>query len=100
MQISDQEREIVLGILQRYVPTHTVWAFGSRVKGTAKPYSDLDLAIMGEQPLSLTTHADLVEAFSQSDLVWKVDLVDWATTSETFRQIISEKYEIVQSGTI
>jgi len=22
-----------------------VWAFGSRVKGTAKPYSDLDLAV-------------------------------------------------------
>ena len=39
--ISSQELEIIKAILQRYVPEHSVWAFGSRVKGTTKPYSDL-----------------------------------------------------------
>ena len=69
-------------------PEHSVWAFGSRVKGTTKPYSDLDLVIITNTPLNLQTHADLVDAFSESDLPWRVDLVDWSLTSEKFKQII------------
>lgn len=87
---------IVQTILQKYVPDFEVWAFGSRVKGTAKPYSDLDLAIISTQPLSLQVYADLSEAFSESDLPWKVDVVDWATTTEKFREIISQKYVRLQ----
>lgn len=37
--------EIVRAILRRRVPGHEVWAFGSRAKQTAKPHSDLDLAV-------------------------------------------------------
>lgn len=90
------ERKIVCSILQQYVPEYEVWAFGSRVKGNAKPYSDLDLAVITKQPLSLETHANLVDAFSESDLSWKVDIVDWAATSENFRQIIQSQFEVLQ----
>lgn len=90
------ERKIVLSILQQYVPEYEVWAFGSRVKGNAKPYSDLDLAVITKQPLSLETHANLVDAFSESDLPWKVDIVDWAATSENFKHIIQQQFEVLQ----
>lgn len=94
IDITEKEREIVSQILQQIVPEYEVWAFGSRVKGNAKPFSDLDLAIISDKPLSLQTHAELVEAFSESDLNWKVDIVDWATTSEKFREIICQKYVV------
>jgi type I restriction enzyme S subunit len=32
--------------------------------------------------------AALADAFSASDLPWKVDLVDWVRASESFRRII------------
>lgn len=96
LAISNAERQIVLTILQQYVPEYEVWAFGSRIKDNAKPYSDLDLAVITEQPLSLERHADLVDAFSESDLPWKVDIVDWAATSENFRQIIQSQFEVFQ----
>ena len=98
LTITEQELQIVKSILQQYVPEYPVWAFGSRVKGTAKPYSDLDLAIITDQPLSLATRADLTNAFSESDLPWKVDIVDWATTDKRFREIIRERYEVVEIG--
>jgi predicted nucleotidyltransferase len=44
------------------VPQFEVWAFGSRAKcgrGAAKPYSDLDLAVITDQPLPLKTSANL-----------------------------------------
>lgn len=90
--------EIVKNILQKHVPQYEVWAFGSRAKWTAKEYSDLDLAIITDQPLSLDISAILSDAFSESDLPWRVDVVDWATTSESFKKIIERDKVVVQEG--
>ncbi|KAB7775301.1 restriction endonuclease subunit S [Xanthomonas sp. LMG 12460] len=87
---------IVRDILQRHVPQYAVWAFGSRAKWTAKEFSDLDLAIITDSPLPLATSAALAEDFSESDLPWKVDIVDWAETSETFRKIIERDRIVLQ----
>lgn len=94
--ITPDQWEIVRDILQRQVPGSAVWAFGSRVKGTAKPYSDLDLAVITDVPMSLTLSASLADEFAESDLPFKVDVVDWATTSENFRQIIARDKVVVQ----
>lgn len=88
--------EIVRGILQKHVPQNEVWAFGSRAKWTAKPYSDLDLAVITNQPLPLQISANLSDDFSESDLPWKVDVVDWATTRASFRKIIERDKVVVQ----
>jgi predicted nucleotidyltransferase len=96
LELRPGELELVRGILQRHVPEREVWAFGSRVQGNAKPFSDLDLAVLGEQPLELSIQAELAEEFSESDLPFKVDIVDWATTSERFRQIIRKEYVVLQ----
>lgn len=83
-------------ILRTCVPEYEVWAFGSRVKGTAKAYSDLDLAIMSDLPLPLASMAELRQALDDSDLTIKVDVVDWAQTSPRFRKIIEEQKLVVQ----
>lgn len=88
--------EIVRDILHRHVPQYEVWAFGSRAKWTAKQHSDLDLAVITDQPLSLAVSASLVDDFTESDLPWRVDVVDWATTSESFRRIIESNKVVVQ----
>lgn len=86
IDITPEERAIVLHILNKIVPDREVRAFGSRVTGKAKPFSDLDLAIMGDEPLSLETRARLEEAFSDSDLPWKVDVLDQALTDAIFNK--------------
>ena len=80
--------QLVRYILQLHVPADEVWAFGSRARRRAKPYSDLDLAIITQAPLPLDTRAALSSEFSESDLPWKVDVVDWSVTNDTFREII------------
>ena len=79
---------IVRGALRLHVPDREVLAFGSRATWTAKDYSDLDLAVMGEEPLSLRTVSALDEALGDSDLPFKVDVVDWARIDDAFRRII------------
>ncbi|MDC6168440.1 nucleotidyltransferase family protein [Paucibacter sp. XJ19-41] len=100
LDISDTQWSIVQSILQRHVPNREVWAFGSRATGRAKPFSDLDLAIIGEQPLTLAVSAALAEDFAESDLPWKVDVVDWARTGAVFRQIIERDKLVLQSWAI
>lgn len=95
LKVSPEELAQVKAILGIHVPNRTVWAFGSRVTGTARRFSDLDLAIIGEEPLASTVLGDLKDAFSESDLPWRVDVVDWGTTSEGFREIISEAFVVV-----
>ncbi|MCZ0935353.1 MAG: restriction endonuclease subunit S, partial [Gemmatimonadetes bacterium] len=87
---------IVCNALRRHVPDREVLAFGSRATWTAKDYSDLDLAVMGEEPLSLRTASALDEALGDSDLPFKVDVVDWARTDEGFRRIIRLHGIVVQ----
>jgi len=91
LDVKSRHLETVLAILDRHLLDHTVWAFGSRVTDKARPYSDLDLVVVGKEPLALSLIADLAEAFDESDLPFKVDIVDWARTNESFRQIINER---------
>ena len=89
---------MVRAILGCHVPERDVWAFGSRVRGNAKKFSDLDLAILGEVPLSPDVQAALAEEFDEPDLAIKVDLLDWATTAEAFREIIRREHRTIQTG--
>jgi type I restriction enzyme S subunit len=98
IDIRPDQWAIVRDILQRHVPQYEVWAFGSRATWNAKEYSDLDLAVITDKPLSLVVSAALSGDFSESDLPWKVDVIDWATTSETFRKIIERDKVVVQSA--
>ncbi len=88
IDVSPQHLETIKAILLRRVPDREVWALGSRTSGTAKEYSDLDLAVIGDIPLDLAQLALLEDDFDESELPFKVDIVDWATASESFRQII------------
>ena len=44
--------------------------------------------IITQSQLPLDTRASLIREFSESDLPWKVDVVDWSVTNDTFREII------------
>lgn len=98
LSVTPEELEIILQILGRFVPEREVRAFGSRVTGTPKKFSDLDLVLMGETSLPIAVRADLRETFIESALPYRVDLVDWATTDERFREIIRASSIVVQAG--
>lgn len=86
------DRRLVLQILQANLPPAAkFWVFGSRATGRARRYSDLDLAIDAGRPMTLDEAASLAEAFSESDLAYRVDVVDWRAIDNRFRQIIAKE---------
>lgn len=98
IDLNPKHLETIRHILAVYIPECEVRAFGSRVKWTAKDYSDLDLAVVGSEPLRLRQLRQLTEAFEASYLPIQVDVVDWQSLSDGFRKVIAEKYEVIQEA--
>jgi predicted nucleotidyltransferase len=78
-------------VFSEHVPNYEVIVFGSRVSGPVKQYSDLDIAIRGAKPVPIRVMAMLKTAFSESNLPFKVDVLDWHDISDSFRNVISHK---------
>lgn len=89
MDLKPEHRKIVCDLLECHLPGREVRLFGSRANGTTKPHSDIDLVIMGDELLPVTTMRILRDAFDDSDLPFQVDLVEWAGTSEEFKRVIA-----------
>jgi type I restriction enzyme S subunit len=82
-------------VLKQHVPDCEVWAFGSRVSGRAKRFSDLDLAIVFPAPISVRRLALLANAFEESNLPIKVDLLDLRAASPVIQNRVSETCELI-----
>jgi predicted nucleotidyltransferase len=86
LDMSEDHAGIVRGVLHAHLPEGArAFVFGSRAHGDARRYSDLDLAIEWDRPLGLDLLGRIAEALSESDLPYKVDIVDLATTDPAFR---------------
>lgn len=94
--IAPQHLETIKGILAEYAGECEVRVFGSRVGGTAKDYSDLDIVIVGTDRIKRRVKMLLREAFEKSDLPFRVDVVDYNAVSDSFRAIIENNYEVIQ----
>jgi len=84
-------------ILAKYVPDCEVRAFGSRLEGKARDFSDLDLVLVGSEKLSWRRIESLKDAFASSNLPMTVDVIDWHAISDEFRAVIENNYEIIQN---
>ena len=98
LQLSDAQHAMLLRLIAQHVPHLQVWAFGSRVKGTARASSDLDLVFFAKDSdkakLSL-----LREALEESLLPYAVDMLVWQDISPDFQQHIHAQYQVLQEAT-
>lgn len=92
--------ETIQHILDEHVPNCEVRAFGSRAKWIARDYSDLDLVIVGDQPLGWRALGQLETAFKESDLPFRVDVLDWHDISDNFRTLIEVDCVVIKNGSM
>ena len=83
--------QTILDLLERHLPGTEVWAYGSRVKWTSRPQSDLDLVAFATQEQRRQI-GNLREAFEESNLPFRVDLFVWDSVPEEFRTEIREEH--------
>lgn len=97
IDLAPQHLSIVKHILQEMVPGVSVFAFGSRVTGRAKQHSDLDLGLEAQRAMDWQQMARLREAFEESNLPIRVDVIDWAACSPAFKANVRVRVPISQN---
>ncbi len=94
IDITTEEREVVLALLQRHLPGVAVWVYGSRAKWTSRPESDLDLVVFAT-PEQSRKIGDLREAFEESNLPFRVDLFVWSEVPKQFHREIERDHVVL-----
>ena len=80
--------DILKQIVLKQVPTDAfaIFLFGSRAVGNAKPLSDIDIGILGLEPLPTIIKADLESDLEESIVPYKIDLIDFYQVDKDFKK--------------
>lgn len=100
LDLPDRYRRQVEALLEEHVPEAEVWAYGSRVKGSSHPASDLDLVVRSptlEPPLPASRLGNLAAAFEESNIPIIIQAHDWASLPDTFQEEIEQQYVVLNS---
>ena len=95
IDVTPQEWRIIEAILKKHVPFREVWAFGSRAKGTAHQGSDLDLVVFADPQHALAVY-QLAQAFEESFLPFRVDVLVWGSLTTAMQDNIRAQYIVLQ----
>ena len=98
LDLPEDQLAYIQEALARHLPGCRVIAFGSRTNGKARKFSDLDLCIMEDAAPDSRAVWNLKDELEDSPLPIRVDVIDWASTSETFRKIITDQATSVVQG--
>ena len=96
IDIAAKDLKTIKDLLKQYLPHTLLWAFGSRVKFTDKPTSDLDLVafINSEQELKFSL---LKEELEESSLPFRIDLHNWYELPDNFKKNIESSFVVLQN---
>ena len=75
--------------ISKYLSNFEIYLFGSRAKGTARKYSDIDIAILSDE-LTSDIKIKLEANFENSTLPYKIDIIDLKTISHEFKDLIKD----------
>src|SRR6185436_2983526 len=100
MDLPQRYLDQVVALLHTHVPHSEVWAYGSRVTGGGHEASDLDLVLRNPtNPAAENPElVDLREAFIESNLPIRVDVMDWSRIPESFHREIERAHVVLQTG--
>ena len=97
IDLTADQYSTVVSLLRRHLPHTLVWAYGSRVKWASRPESDLDIVAFCSSDDTRRVVA-LREAFEQSDLPFRVDVLVWDSLPESFHSQIKTDYVVLADG--
>ena len=93
IDVEPRHLKMVQSIFAHHLPFKKVWAYGSRVKWTARKTSDLDCVVFGATDMEIYKAQ---EAFDESDIPFEVQLLNWETIPDDFKENIKKEYFVMR----
>ena len=93
IDLPEAHKKQVLEIIRSRLPDARVWVYGSRSKGGARRYSDLDLMLDDRgREIAWSVLGNLDEDFDESSLPIIVELHDMAATEAKFLERVRKDF--------
>jgi predicted nucleotidyltransferase len=93
--ISVPHLQFLLEQIELYIPKSAVWAFGSRVKLSHRPASDLDLAVLCDKETVIKGLPKLSDVLEESDIPFKIQLLDFNRLPSNMQENIKKDYVVI-----
>ncbi len=74
---------------------HKIFFFGSRVTGKGSERSDIDIGILGDESVPREVLSRIVDELEELDILYKIDVVDFATAQNRFREVALQNVEYI-----
>jgi predicted nucleotidyltransferase len=95
MEVAQIIQEIV-SIVKRRAPEETqVVLFGSWANGTAQKTSDVDIGLLGKEPLPSLTMTQIINEVSALPTLRKIDIVDLNTVDARFKESALKNHKML-----
>lgn len=91
-QIDIEIKEKIIRLVVAMIPqVKKIYLFGSRARGTHSPRSDIDIAIDANRKLSTVEIGELKSVLSETNIIYKIDVVDINSIPEDLRKTILQE---------
>jgi uncharacterized protein len=102
MLLKSKYKQMLLDIFSAVTIPVEIWAYGSRVNGTAHDGSDLDLVVItpNRQKVPLEILIELKDKIRDSNIPILVELFDWARLPQSFQSNLEACHEVLYSSRV
>lgn len=88
----ETDKETIIHIISKHIPTATIYLFGSRARNTHTLQSDIDIAINIKQKIDPSVLSEIREDIEESLIPFTVDVVDINNISQELKaQVLKDK---------
>lgn len=84
-------KEIIFSVID--TKEYKVFLFGSRATKKFNRYSDVDIGVLGNKPIG-NAYYKIINMIEESDIPYRVDIVDFTLVDEKFKKIALQEIEI------
>ncbi|MCB9492722.1 MAG: nucleotidyltransferase domain-containing protein [Epsilonproteobacteria bacterium] len=88
--VQQKYKDKIIRVLSALFPDAKIYLYGSRAKGTHREWSDIDLALDAGKKLERVDVGEARDMFQESNIPYKISVVDFNGVSQDFKQEIGE----------
>ena len=98
MNREEEIKSMIFDVMRRFAPQlrgHKVVLFGSRAGGKARPRSDFDVGVIGDEPLPVKIFYEIDDMLENLPTLYKIDWVDLNRAAPSLRERALANTEVI-----